>query len=533
MNNIKYQNYLHYKLPITSNPLEYGKLIEQIGNKYIITLTTPTNVAVIKKINNENFVKIFRKGELMFEYKEIKISDIKFIRTISDLRFTFENSKLISTEILTLAANITIFTSELKYEDSNAIIQKSVTPSSIFNKEKLKYYLASGLLFLIFIIYFLSYLLVFLGIFNNIYNFVSGYFTESMAVMSTGNIIKLRKVRSLHKWEDVIFKLNNRVFSKNLVEKYFNEFWNNVSDQFNNNNHMFILFKIKYNNGEYSSIGKIQRINITDLNWYIDFIIANMEFKSEYYNETPITEFIISYGFKNGKIPNKTINTFEYNQKFKGLKIPISMNPSDFGTIVKRIKTDKSIVFIIQNELGQTITLEQIGSNNIVTISKSGKNLIELKDISIADNKFIRTIGNKKYFFTDFKECIIEPFLKTKFIKTINKDPNLTNKFLTLDIETYIKDGVLFPFCISIYDGKEISNFWLTDFNNVEELVISALQSLLKRKYNGWNVYIHNMAKFDIIFLFKYLVRIANIFPVIHNGKIISIMIQYGDKKTI
>ena len=49
--------------------------------------------------------------------------------------------------------------------------------------------------------------------------------------------------------------------------KYFTELWNNISEQFNDNNHMFILLKIKYNNGEYSSIGKVQRINITDLNW--------------------------------------------------------------------------------------------------------------------------------------------------------------------------------------------------------------------------------------------------------------------------
>src|ERR1700761_3509858 len=96
----KFQNYSHYKLPITMDPLKYGKLIEIIGNKYIITLSTPTNIAVVEQINNENLVRIFRKGELKFEYKEIKISDIKFIRIISDQKYTFENNKLISTEIL-------------------------------------------------------------------------------------------------------------------------------------------------------------------------------------------------------------------------------------------------------------------------------------------------------------------------------------------------------------------------------------------------------------------------------------------------
>ena len=49
------------------------------------------------------------------------------------------------------------------------------------------------------------------------------------------------------------------------------------------------------------------------------------------------------------------------------------------------------------------------------------------------------------------------------------------------------------------------------------------------RKYNRTNVYIHNLAKFDIIFLLKYLVKIASIQPVIHNGRIISLTVNYGE----
>lgn len=124
MNNIKYQNYSHYKLPITMDPLKYGKLIEQIDNKFIITLTTPTNIAVITKINNENFVKIFRKGELMFEYKEFKISDIRFIRTIQDQRYTFENNKLISV------------TTEKSINRLNNPIPLRITPAKIVLEER-------------------------------------------------------------------------------------------------------------------------------------------------------------------------------------------------------------------------------------------------------------------------------------------------------------------------------------------------------------------------------------------------------------
>lgn len=119
---IKYQNYSHYKLPITTNPLEYGKLIEQIGNKYIIQLNT-LNILIINEKDNENFVKLFRKGEFIFEFKDSKISENTFIRLIQDQKYTFKNSRLISTEIISVNGNILIYP---LYEDTNSV--KSINP---------------------------------------------------------------------------------------------------------------------------------------------------------------------------------------------------------------------------------------------------------------------------------------------------------------------------------------------------------------------------------------------------------------------
>jgi hypothetical protein len=50
------------------------------------------------------------------------------------------------------------------------------------------------------------------------------------------------------------------------------------------------------------------------------------------------------------------------------------------------------------------------------------------------------------------------------------------------------------------------------------------------RKYNKWNVYIHNMAKFDMIFLLKYLVKLGNIQPIIHNRRWISVNFEKSRK---
>jgi hypothetical protein len=107
------------------NPLEFGKLIEQFGNKYIIQLST-TNIVIIKELENENYVKFFRKGDLIFEFKDTKISENTFIRTILDNKFTFKDNRLISTEILVRNSYFMI------YKDTNNI---SLTSSpSISNK---------------------------------------------------------------------------------------------------------------------------------------------------------------------------------------------------------------------------------------------------------------------------------------------------------------------------------------------------------------------------------------------------------------
>jgi len=59
-------------------------------------------------------------------------------------------------------------------------------------------------------------------------------------------------------------------------------------------------------------------------------------------------------------------------------------------------------------------------------------------------------------------------------------------------------------------------------------MILDCFKDILIRKYNKTNVYIHNLAKFDIIFLLKYLVKLGVVHPIIHNKRIISINLNYG-----
>jgi hypothetical protein len=193
---MKYQNYSNYKLPITINPLEYGKLIEQFDNKFIIQLNT-NNIVVIKQIENENYVKLFRKGDLMFEFRDTILSDNSFIRSISDQRFTFKDSKLISTEIVVHNKYIKIFDiKSINYKDSNSILTSPLNKNTPFKFKNIICYLENTVIFKnykaeLFIIFELF--LIF-----SVYLICFVIFPEdsSTVTLSSVNIIKLRKVKS-------------------------------------------------------------------------------------------------------------------------------------------------------------------------------------------------------------------------------------------------------------------------------------------------------------------------------------------------
>jgi hypothetical protein len=95
---MKFQNYKHYKLPITINPLDYGKLIFKNDNIFIIQIT-PKTIALITQFEDFNEVKFFKEGDLVFIYRDHKIDETTFVRSLENKKFTFNNNELVNTQI--------------------------------------------------------------------------------------------------------------------------------------------------------------------------------------------------------------------------------------------------------------------------------------------------------------------------------------------------------------------------------------------------------------------------------------------------
>jgi hypothetical protein len=135
-----FQNYKHYKLPITMNPLDYGKLILKIDelNLFILQLPKTNNILILTQKGLTNHIKLYKEGDFRFEYSDYKLSHNSFTRTINSARFTFRDKKkkkkklIESAEIviILILINIIFYLTTIEFVESNIDMAMAVGAGS-------------------------------------------------------------------------------------------------------------------------------------------------------------------------------------------------------------------------------------------------------------------------------------------------------------------------------------------------------------------------------------------------------------------
>ena len=101
-----------------------------------------------------------------------------------------------------------------------------------------------------------------------------------------------------------------------------------------------------------------------------------------------------------------------------------------------------------------------------------------------------------------------------------------------MDLETRQINEIMVPYSVSIYDGKITTSFYLSDFKSSDEMLKSAIKTIMKAKYHNYKIYIHNFSYFDVIFLFNTIIELADsVDPIINDGQFINIIFNFGDYK--
>jgi hypothetical protein len=339
-------------------------------------------------------------------------------------------------------------------------------------------------------------------------------------------------------WHNYFISCKNKLLDNNLIKEMLNKFWdeimNNIDDKM-----VILLFRIQYEDKSFRTIGNLQKIDKSQFTRLYRLLSDLLSILSNDYKSLPIINIVFSYKIidtenKVSKIDSNNIKDDKLPTfKFYGYNLPLTMDIKKWGTILSHdnnhylIKREKSDLLynILIEDLWNKIEIKDSKNMTILTFK-------DVKDINSQDKStFTRIINNQKYYFKN-GELILKTLEKTTNVLTSLKlDKKVNNKFITLDIETQTINNIMTPYCISFFDGKISKSFYLSDYKDSQEMLTFAISSLLKRKYNGYKVYVHNLSNFDGIFILKILSSINHIkvHPILKDGKMINIKLSYDN----
>jgi hypothetical protein len=246
-------------------------------------------------------------------------------------------------------------------------------------------------------------------------------------------------------------------------------------------------------------------------------------------------------------------------KNYSGYNLPLTMDITKWGYIIFNEDYSSAVCwgFNINEQQSNNINLLPVLYNS--NIIKSPEYIIKIKEfqlntklriqgneIFIFDdqlsllgkgesslNNFIRTINKIKYLYTNGVEEFMFKEKKVNYISTKkNKDSFKGTQFITMDLETKSINGILTPYCVSIFNGKTVSSFYITDFKDSKELLENAIKSLMKKEYNGYKIYLHNFSYFDGIFLLSIITALSDDVKIlIRDSRIIDVKVGFEKSK--
>lgn len=372
----------------------------------------------------------------------------------------------------------------------------------------------------------------------------------------------------INTWIDYSFKIDknnffeaaSNIMTENKIVDAIEELKQFLMENLNNFNSksklkykILILFKIKTTNNQYRNISHMQIINLSEIDKLKQLFVELWFLRNEDYILAQISDIILTYKIVSSQgLENKLLKTNENgkpyennideesnreNNKitFSGYNLPGTMDIEEWG-YVQFISENKAIVYKKKSHLEYHVEFFKKDNTRFqeVQLILNDKILFEFKDVlndKINLKTFTRLINNHEYIFEEGILILKKIKKESKFLTKIKSDNYNNKNFVTMDLETRVIDEIMSSYCVSIYDGKMMKSFYLTDFSNEREMLKSSIIYLMKRKYHNYRVYLHNFSKFDAIFLLRVITELSdNIDPIIKNGQFIDLKFRFANK---
>ena len=292
------------------------------------------------------------------------------------------------------------------------------------------------------------------------------------------------------------------VLSLEHILSHFNQFIESLSDDIH---YIYLLVKLEGVDDDFNtihySLGRRIPVNVHDNKDILkahDIIKKSVNELNDYYLSMSLKHILFQY----------TI-----------------LSKDNYLSLTKTLNDKEDILNLKKESL-----LKKLSYSNLPVIMD--QNNQEFKDQRISKGIFKRTLNNNIQLF--YKNNKVDLLLKEinglKYMSQSKKHIKLTNKIMTLDIETFIKYNIHVPYCISTYYDDKYKTFLLNDLNNNNNLYNSLFEYLFQSKFNQYIIYIHNSSAFDMVFLLKEICNYPNVMkvnPIIKDNKFINLEIFY------
>lgn len=354
-------------------------------------------------------------------------------------------------------------------------------------------------------------------------------FMRSFGASPSNNSKLSKKFVELFKWHTFSYNKDLLFISADSITYAVDDFWKHVMSKVSIDQHVLFIARIRYDNSQMVSLGKMQKISYSDQAFLTKFLCNVLSMRTDEYNSRGIEEIIFDYLIRDGKIdPMKSISKKEVPLlNYYRYKIPSTFDPYNYGTVLDSTP-DKTIVSL---KSGNLAIVNSNGDTNKVSIFKGDDLVLTYTDVKTSDNSFIRVIGRNTYHYHKEQLILVQSAKKTKPIKELNIDTKLDDKVITMDLETRVDNDTHIPYCVGVFTGNEKLSFYLSDYKNSNHMLSQAIKSIFTSKYKNYKVYLHNLSNFDGIFLLKIMKDIGIIDPIINNGRIISLTLTLDNCK--
>ena len=237
--------------------------------------------------------------------------------------------------------------------------------------------------------------------------------------------------------KNLTFNLNKILLTNEVLNTHVLQFWGEVFTSFNKESvkHLMVLCKVKYSGvedseGNYKTLGPLRRVEFKDLELYTEYLLGRLGILIDSYDSNIITEIMFTYVIREGGVTpkdrlllqdltDKDITFHEFNK----IRLPVSMNPSDYGTIRGETQLEDSIRYFVRK--GNKVYEIDVSHDKLINkVSIIGSVDLSWIDTKISDSVIKRELGKTTLYFLDGEQVLIKRLIPAKPFTRFRQNPS-------------------------------------------------------------------------------------------------------------